>query len=233
MIFTETKHAREALSEVLCLLRELSRHESSSLHVQAAVNGPDLPGDGGGRVCRQETDHPGDLLGRAQAADRDLGPDPVQHLVRDSVHHAGGDEAGHDRIDGQPDTVPDRVLGPAELENSLARQRLGQPQQAGLGGGIVHLANVAGLADDRGHTLMIRPLPQPIMCSTAAWAMKKAPDRLIAMTLCQSSSVILATVRSIVMPALFTRMSTRPCFSITSCATAGSHQTDRCSPRAR
>ena len=39
------------------------------------------------------------------------------------------------------------------------------------------------------------------------------------MTFCHSSSVILATVLSIVMPALFTRMSTRPCWSITSAST--------------
>ena len=37
--------------------------------------------------------------------------------------------------------------------------------------------------------------------------MKKAPDRFTAITLFQSSSVILATVLSIVIPALFTRMS--------------------------
>ena len=57
------------------------------------------------------------------------------------------------------------------------------------------------------------------MCSTAAWAMKKAPDRLTAITFCQSSSVILATVRSIVIPALFTRISSRPCCSMTSRST--------------
>ena len=57
---------------------------------------------------------------------------------------------------------------------------------------------VSPMAEDM---LMIRPVPCSIMCSTAAWAMKKAPDRLTAMTFCQSSSVILATVRSIVMPA--------------------------------
>ena len=39
--------------------------------------------------------------------------------------------------------------------------------------------------------------------------MKKAPDRLTEMTRSQSSSVILATVRSIVMPALLTRMSSQ------------------------
>src|SRR6516164_9785506 len=72
---------------------------------------------------------------------------------------------------------------------------------------------VSPMTDD---TLMIRPVPRSIMWSSAAWAMKKAPDKLTAITFCQSSSDILATVRSIVIPALFTRMSRRPCWSMTS-----------------
>ena len=35
---------------------------------------------------------------------------------------------------------------------------------------------------------MIRPEPRSIMCGSAAWLMKKAPDRLTASTLYQSSS---------------------------------------------
>ncbi len=50
---------------------------------------------------------------------------------------------------------------------------------------------------------MIRPVPRSSMWSSAAWAMKKAPDRLMSRTCCQSRSVILVTVRSMVMPALF------------------------------
>ena len=63
---------------------------------------------------------------------------------------------------------------------------------------------------------MMRPVPRSIMCSSAAWATKNAPDRLMEMTRCQSSSVILATVLSMVIPALLTRMSRRPCCSMTS-----------------
>src|ERR1700730_8180603 len=62
----------------------------------------------------------------------------------------------------------------------------------------------------------IRPEPRSIMCGSAAWLMKNAPDRLTASTLYQSSSVIFRTVLSIVIPALLTRMSRRPCWSITS-----------------
>jgi hypothetical protein len=63
---------------------------------------------------------------------------------------------------------------------------------------------------------MIRPLPRATMWARAAWDMKNAPERLTANTVYQSSSVIVATVRSIVMPALLTRMSSRPCWSMTS-----------------
>src|SRR5215469_5913972 len=78
-------------------------------HVQAAVDGPDLPGDVGGLVGGQEADDPGDLLRPAQAADRYLRADPVQHLVGDGGDHVGGDKAGRDGVDRQPDPVPDRA----------------------------------------------------------------------------------------------------------------------------
>src|SRR5215475_11667416 len=62
-------------------------------------------------------------------------------------------------------------------------------------------------------TLMIRPVPRSSMCSSACCAMKNAPDRLTVITFSQSSSVILATVRSMAIPALLTRMSSRPRWS--------------------
>src|SRR6266566_2311228 len=65
-------------------------------------------------------------------------------------------------------------------------------------------------------TLMILPVPRTSMCSSAAWATKKAPARLMETTRSQSSSPILATVLSMVIPALLTRMSRRPCCSMTS-----------------
>ena len=62
----------------------------------------------------------------------------------------------------------------------------------------------------------IRPEPRSSMCSRAGLDMKNAPDRFTWMTLFQSSSLILRTGRSAVMPALLTRMSRRPCCSMTS-----------------
>ena len=43
----------------------------------------------------------------------------------------------------------------------------------------------------------IRPVPRSIMCSSAGWDMKNAPERLTPITLYQSSSVIFSTVLSL------------------------------------
>ena len=51
--------------------------------------------------------------------------------------HLGGDVAGRDGVDGDA------------LAGGLLREAHGQAEQAGLGGGVVGLADVAGLADDR------------------------------------------------------------------------------------
>src|SRR5215469_7271549 len=124
---------------------------TDSSHVQAAVDGPYLAGDVGGVIGGEEPDHPRDLLGLAQPAHRNLAPDLVQHLVRDGGQHVRGDKAGRDRVDGQPDPISRRALRPGELEDGLFGQRLGQSEQAGLGRRVVGLADIAGLADDRGH----------------------------------------------------------------------------------
>src|SRR5215831_9051664 len=120
-------------------------------HVHAAVDGPHLPGDVRGLVGRQEPGHPGDLLRLPEPAQRDLLAHPVQRLLGHVGHHVGGDVAGRDRVDGEPDPVAHRLAGPVELEDRLLGQRLREAEQPGLGGGVVDLADVAGLADHRGH----------------------------------------------------------------------------------
>ena len=62
----------------------------------------------------------------------------------------------------------------------------------------------------------MRPLPRLTMWARAVWDMTNAPDRFTAKTVYQSSSVIRGTVRSMVMPALLTRMSNLPWWSMTS-----------------
>src|SRR5436190_11909058 len=128
-----------------------SHVEDRRSHVHAAVDGPDLPGDVGGLVGRQEADHPGDLLRLPEPAQRDLLAYPVQCLLGHLGHHVGGDVAGGDRVDGQPDPVAHRLVGPVELEDRLLGQRLCEAEQPGLRCRVVDLADVAGLADDRGH----------------------------------------------------------------------------------
>src|SRR5258708_29491983 len=88
-------------------------------HVQAAVDGPDLPGYVRGLVAREEADDPPDLFRLAEPADGDLAAEPVHHLVRDCAEHFGGDVPGGDRVHGQPDPGAGPALGPAQLEHRL------------------------------------------------------------------------------------------------------------------
>ena len=84
----------------------------------------------------------------------------------------------------------------------------------------------------------MRPEPRAIMCSSSAFVIANAPNRLTFSTLCQSSGVILRTVLSTVMPALLTRKSIRPHFASTSATTRSQSSvestrpwcTDTCAP---
>src|SRR6516165_4908786 len=120
-------------------------------HVQAAVDGPDLAGDVRGLVGGEEADGAGDLLRPGKPAQRNLLPDPLQRPFRHGGHHVRGDVTGSDRVDGQPDALPRGATGPLDLEDRLLGQRFGQAEQPRLGCGVVGLADLAGLADHRGH----------------------------------------------------------------------------------
>src|SRR5450631_1317933 len=120
------------------------------LHVQAAVDAPDLAGDVRGGVSGQEVDHAGDFFGMAQPADRDGRLDPVEHLFGDVLEHLGGHEARGHGVHGDADPVFFKPARPGEDEGCLLGEGLGQAEHAGLGRGVVRLADVSGLADDRG-----------------------------------------------------------------------------------
>ena len=75
--------------------------------------------------------------GSPSRPDRDLRDDRFAHLLRHRHHHVGGDIARADRVDGDADA------------RALLGQRLGDAEIAGLGGGIVHLGELALLAVDR------------------------------------------------------------------------------------
>src|SRR4051794_35215555 len=117
------------------------------LHVQPAVDAPDLTGDVGGGVGRQEVHDAGDLLRFPEPAERDLRPQPVQDLLRNAVEHLGRGVAGGDGVDGHPEPVG--LPGPLQLHRGLAGERFGEPEQPRLGRRVVDLADAAGLADHR------------------------------------------------------------------------------------
>src|SRR3954454_21117856 len=75
------------------------------LHVQAAVDSPDLACDVGRRVGGEEVDDAGDLLRLPEPAERDLRPQSAEHLVRYGVQHLGsGVPRGHG-VDGDAEPV--------------------------------------------------------------------------------------------------------------------------------
>ena len=73
----------------------------------------------------------------AQAADGDFGDDLFQHWRGHGGDHVGVDITGGDRVDGDA------------IFRAFLRQRLCEAVDARLGGGIVDLAILAGLAVDR------------------------------------------------------------------------------------
>src|SRR6476661_588863 len=107
------------------------------LHVLAAVDGVDLAGDESGVGVGEELDDPGDLVGFTEAPGGDLGDDLLAGGPGNGGDHLRGDVAGRDGDDGDA------------LAGGLLRQAHGQAEQTCLGRGVVGLADVAGLADDR------------------------------------------------------------------------------------
>ena len=122
-------------------------HRSRSV-ARAAGHVDDLAGDEPGALADQEGYGVRHVLGAAGPADRDLADRRLLEVLevdadpgRGGRRHVGHDEAGRDRVRGDPE--------PAQLD----RERLGEALQAGLGRGVVGLAPVAqrrgaGQADD-------------------------------------------------------------------------------------
>jgi hypothetical protein len=70
-----------------------------------------------------------DFVGAAEPSDRDLRLDLVEHLLGDVLEHLGGDEAGGDGVNGDPDRVFGEFAGLGELVARLARERLSEAEQ--------------------------------------------------------------------------------------------------------
>src|SRR6185312_4197578 len=107
-----------------------------SIHMLPAVDRERRARDEAALVGHQEQHPAGDLLGLAEAADGDAGDDLLQHFLGHGAHHLGVDIAGGDGVDGDA------------LAGALLGQGLGEAVDARLGGGVVHLAVLPGLAVD-------------------------------------------------------------------------------------
>ena len=79
-----------------------------------------------------------DLVGLAQAADRDLADDRLHHVFGDAGEQVGRDIARRDRVHGDA------------LARAFERQRPGEADHAGFGRAVIGEAELALLAVDRG-----------------------------------------------------------------------------------
>ena len=102
----------------------------------AAVEIDDLAGQVSGFLGRQESDQLGDFGQRSRAPHRHQGFDGRR--VERPGRGLPGDDPRRDDVDGDP------------ARGQLQRQGLGRAMQAGLGGGIIGLAAIAGHARQRG-----------------------------------------------------------------------------------
>src|SRR5258708_9488146 len=102
------------------------------VHVLAAVDGDVGAGNERRLLGAQVDDEAGDLVGLAQAPDRDLRQDfGIENFLRDRRHHLRADVAGRDGVDGDA------------LARDFQRQRLGEAVDAGLRRRVVGLAEGA------------------------------------------------------------------------------------------
>src|SRR5690348_9823123 len=69
-------------------------------HVMPAVDGEVGAGDPGRLLAKEERHRVGDLLGLAEAAERDLGDDLLAHFLGHGHHHFGRHVAGRNGVDG-------------------------------------------------------------------------------------------------------------------------------------
>src|SRR6185437_452905 len=118
---------RKAMATVLLWL-PLERHEIAAIHRDVGA------GDETGVVGGEEGDGAGDFERFAQAADRNLGDDLGADVFGYFHDHLGLAVAGRHAVDGDA------------LLRDFAGQRHREAVHAGLGRGIVGLAELAGLA---------------------------------------------------------------------------------------
>src|SRR5271166_615041 len=125
-------------ADIVSLSRQRKLPAMRSDHVLAAVCRDRGAGDEAGVVAGQEHDAAPDLLGLAQAPDRDQRQDAlVEHLLIDRTDHLSGDVARADRVDRDTDA------------SALLRQRLGEPQITCLCRRVIDLSSLPFLSVNR------------------------------------------------------------------------------------
>src|SRR6201991_1867173 len=134
-----------------------------SIHVHAAVDVQLGPGDVAGLARGQERHRLRDLLGPAEAIQRDLLQQRGLLRLGQHVGHVGLDETRRDAVD--------RDVAAAQL----ARQRARHARDAGLGRGVVGLAGIAAGADDRGD---VDDAPEALLHHRAHHLARHAEDGL-------------------------------------------------------
>src|ERR1039457_640761 len=100
------------------------------LHVQAAVDPPDLAGDIPGGVGGEKVDNTRNLFRLRDTAHGNLGPDLVKNFLRYPLEHLRGDVARGDRVDRDADPVAAELSRATEMEHCLTRKRLCQAENA-------------------------------------------------------------------------------------------------------
>ena len=116
-----------------------SKSVGNGLHRHAAVDYDDLAGDVAGFIGGEEGGGVGDILRLAEVGQGDAGEQGFACLLRDGIGHISGDKAGGNGVDGYL------------AAGDFLSHGLGEADDAGLGGGIVALAYVAGDAHNGGN----------------------------------------------------------------------------------
>src|SRR5690606_20461819 len=191
----------------------------SQLAEGSAVDGPFGAGDLAGPRGEQVGDDAGHLLGGAGAAGGQgalLSDEPVHRLLGWEAEVRAqllGEPAGGVEQLGPGGAGRDDV-GPDALRAELGRQRLGDRQQGGLGGGVVgdrRVGQPGGLAGHVHHRAAARAQRGQCGAGSAARAVRTAPNRFSSKARRQSASPMPANPGcTVVAPALFTRPSIRP-----------------------
>ena len=185
---------------------------------EAAVDAPHLPGDVRGGVRGEEVDDAGDLVGVGEPADRDLALDACRAPSRGCARPS--------RWRRSPGVTVLTVM-PIESSVELARRAAAGSRPRGRASWSGRTGRTSTPRSSPGRSLPISPMTDDTIDDTARAALDHVGERGLreveragqvdrrapCSSRRRSSS---RTVLSMVMPALFTRMSSRPCCSMTS-----------------